>query len=365
VVVELQTPAGEICIELLPEAPGFTETVPNFLGYVNRGDYEGTFVHRSVPGFVVQGGGFAFDESGYRGICDEGCTTVDSEFAGVSALLGCGPGEAQACNVRGSVAMAKLGGDPDSATSQWFINLADNPGLDTANGGFTVFGRVVDMAVVDAIAGLPRVDSEFVLRTPLRSAFSELPLTGALPPSCFDLADVALVLQSGSCGQSAVPEPDPLLGIPFYYFVAPSCFEAPAACSGAAEDLDVCEIVRIDSQLFFRGTPPIPSTCGEREASDLAQADLAEDVSQRLVLISDAFVVPEPRPARSGLSALATLALLAGWRSARRGGAGDPRRGDLSHRRVTRSGHAPSAPGAPADLPRAGRARAGRAGSGS
>lgn len=65
-------------------------------------------------------------------------------------------------NVRGTVAMAKLGGDPDSATSQWFFNLVDNSAnLDVQNGGFTVFGQVIGegMSVVDTIALLPRVNA--------------------------------------------------------------------------------------------------------------------------------------------------------------------------------------------------------------
>jgi cyclophilin family peptidyl-prolyl cis-trans isomerase len=63
-------------------------------------------------------------------------------------------------NIRGAISMAKLGGETNSATSEWFINLADNPDLNTQNGGFAVFGQVKasSMAVVDAIAALPRVD---------------------------------------------------------------------------------------------------------------------------------------------------------------------------------------------------------------
>jgi cyclophilin family peptidyl-prolyl cis-trans isomerase len=73
-------------------------------------------------------------------------------------------------NVRGTIAMAKLGNDPNSATSQWFINLANNAAnLDDQNGGFTVFGEVTaGMDVVDAIAALPLYD--------FGSAFTNLPL---------------------------------------------------------------------------------------------------------------------------------------------------------------------------------------------
>lgn len=155
--VIMETPLGEMEIELFDEeTPG---TVENFLNYVNDGDYDDSFIHRSVPGFVIQGGGFAF-------------------VAGQTAPVPVDPpiqNEFNRSNIRGTVAMAKLGGNPDSATSQWFINLADNSssldGSDGQGGGFfTVFGRVIGdgMEVADAIAALPRVDAG--------SPFSELPV---------------------------------------------------------------------------------------------------------------------------------------------------------------------------------------------
>lgn len=130
------TPLGNFEVELFSDqAPN---TVANFLNYVDDEDYKDSFVHRSVPGFVIQGGGFVFRDG-----------TVD--------LVPTDPpvqNEPGISNERGTVAMAKVPGDPDSATSQWFINLVDNPTLDTDNGGFTVFGKVVGdgMDVVDLIA---------------------------------------------------------------------------------------------------------------------------------------------------------------------------------------------------------------------
>ena len=137
--VIMQTPFGAVEIELFDEeAP---ETVANFLTYVNDGDYVNSFIHRSVPGFVVQGGGFTFDDGAYVSIPTD--PPVINE-PGIS-------------NLRGTIAMAKLGGDPNSATSQWFFNLADNSAnLDNSNGGFTVFGQVTGngMEVIDQIAAL-------------------------------------------------------------------------------------------------------------------------------------------------------------------------------------------------------------------
>ncbi len=130
IVVPVTTPAGEICIELFKDYT--PNTVANFLGYMDSGDWDGMFFHRSVSGFVLQGGGFA-----YRG----------GEFVFTSENPSPIAGEWDHplnTNMAGTVAMA-LSGGPDTGTNQWFINLGDNTNLDDAsNGGpFTVFGRVV------------------------------------------------------------------------------------------------------------------------------------------------------------------------------------------------------------------------------
>ena len=161
-------PNNLIYIELFDQAgPSRTRTTPltaaNFLAYANAGEYNNTFIHRSVPGFVVQGGGFTVT-SAQPGISIGNVTQRDPVVNEPK------PADASAANnVRGTIAMAKLGSDPNSATNQWFFNLADNSfgpsgldngrdGLDNQNGGFTVFGRVLGngMAAVDAIAQVPR-----------------------------------------------------------------------------------------------------------------------------------------------------------------------------------------------------------------
>ena len=104
-------------------------TADNFLKYLKKGRYDQSIFHRSVPGFVLQGGGYLAPLAP----ADEG-GTVDpiSTFKTIKNQ----PGNS---NLRGTIAMAKLAGDPDSATSQWFVNVGDNLELDTQNDGFTVF----------------------------------------------------------------------------------------------------------------------------------------------------------------------------------------------------------------------------------
>ena len=138
--VKLSTSAGDIVVELDPaKAP---KSVANFVQYVKAGHYDGTIFHRVIPGFMIQGGGMKPDMS-------EKTTRAAIALEARNGLN----------NVRGSVAMARTA-VPDSATAQFFINLADNIFLDAANSrdghGYAVFGKVVDgMAVVDKIRDAP------------------------------------------------------------------------------------------------------------------------------------------------------------------------------------------------------------------
>ena len=139
--VYVDTVLGSFTIELLDDISPLT--VANFLNYVRDGDYDGTFFHRALPGFVLQGGGYSLGSNGAP-IAVASDPPVSNEF--------------RLSNIRGTIAMAKLGGNPDSATNQWFVNLTDNSAnLDAQNGGFTVFARVIGdgMNVVDAIVAQP------------------------------------------------------------------------------------------------------------------------------------------------------------------------------------------------------------------
>lgn len=120
------------------------KTAKNFLKYIKKDLYDNSIFHRSVPGFVLQGGGF----SAPLRPADEGGRV---EPIPTFNMIKNQPGNS---NLRGTVAMAKQAGDPDSATSQWFVNLDDNLALDSQNEGFSVFGKVLGegMDVVDQLA---------------------------------------------------------------------------------------------------------------------------------------------------------------------------------------------------------------------
>jgi cyclophilin family peptidyl-prolyl cis-trans isomerase len=144
--VKLSTSKGDITIELYPDkAP---KTVANFLRYVDDKFYDNTIFHRVIPNFVIQGGGFTADLT-QKTTRDP---IVNESNNGLS-------------NVRGTLSMARTS-DPNSATSQFFINVADN--IRGGNGksdldpngvsadGYAVFGKVIDgLSVADVIVAVP------------------------------------------------------------------------------------------------------------------------------------------------------------------------------------------------------------------
>ncbi len=135
-VVVMDTSLGKVKIELYPSLAPIT--VKNFLKYVDDKFYDGTIFHRVIPTFMVQGGGFlpGMKEKDTR------ANIKNEAYNGLS-------------NKRGTIAMARLS-DPDTASSQFFINVNDNLPLDKLDdrfmNGYTVFGKVIDgLDVVDKI----------------------------------------------------------------------------------------------------------------------------------------------------------------------------------------------------------------------
>jgi peptidyl-prolyl cis-trans isomerase A (cyclophilin A) len=135
-VVIMETSAGNVTIELDPKNAPIT--VENFLKYVDEGYYDNLIFHRVIPGFMIQGGGFD-DRMSEKGKQRGGIRNESSN--GLS-------------NKRGTLAMARTN-NPDSATSQFFVNLIDNDFLNGRPGrpGYAVFGQVIEgMDNIDTIA---------------------------------------------------------------------------------------------------------------------------------------------------------------------------------------------------------------------
>lgn len=217
--VQFITNRGNFNVDLFDkQAP---QTVTNFLNYVNANDFDASIFHRLVSNFVLQGGGFRFKDTApidtpkiHPDNPNNPTPTVKNEFG--------------RANTRGTVAMAKLdatvpGGGPDSATDQFFFNLANNTSLNTQNGGFTVFGQLstqADIATVDSIARLTIQN-----RSSFNSAFGEIPLsnyTGTNFPrdttaSNFALVrDIRIVSQPEKLVYSVIRNTNPALVTPTF-----------------------------------------------------------------------------------------------------------------------------------------------------
>lgn len=153
-LVRFETSHGDFTVELYPDDAPLT--VANFLRYVDEEFFDGTVFHRVVPGFVIQGGGLTTDlreKKTHAPVRNEATNGVRNE--------------------RGTLSMARTE-EIHSATSQFFVNLADNEFLDQKPGryGYAVFGRVVDgMESIDKIAALP---------TGRRKGHSDAPLEDVL-----------------------------------------------------------------------------------------------------------------------------------------------------------------------------------------
>jgi cyclophilin family peptidyl-prolyl cis-trans isomerase len=155
-VVKLTTTRGGITIELDPaKAPISTE---NFLSYVKAGTYDGTIFHRVIANFMIQGGGFTPD-------MQKKPTNKPIKNEWQNGLK----------NVRGAIAMARLGGDANSATNQFFINTVDNAFLDRPQpdgAAYAVFGKVTE--------GLEVVDAIRAVKTGNKAGHSDVPIEAVI-----------------------------------------------------------------------------------------------------------------------------------------------------------------------------------------
>lgn len=148
--IRFETSNGAFTVELFSEAA--PQTVANFLRYVDEAHFDGTVFHRVVPGFVIQGGGLTADlapKPTHEPIENEASNGLKNE--------------------RGTLSMARTN-DPNSATSQFFVNLADNDFLDPRAGqaGYAVFGRISE--------GLDVIDSIASTRTGRRKGYDDVPV---------------------------------------------------------------------------------------------------------------------------------------------------------------------------------------------
>ncbi len=137
VKIIMETSKGTLELEL--DAVKAPISTANFVNYAKKGHYDGTIFHRVIPGFMAQGGGFTADKQ-------QKPTDAPIKNEGQNGLK----------NDRGTIAMARTP-EIDSATSQFFINVVDNEGLNyPSNGGYAVFGKVTKgMDIVDAIVSVP------------------------------------------------------------------------------------------------------------------------------------------------------------------------------------------------------------------
>lgn len=149
--VKLATSAGDIVVELAPDkAP---KTVENFLQYVKDKHYDGTVFHRVIDGFMIQGGGFTPELS-------QKPTRAPIALEATNGLK----------NDKYTIAMARTG-NPNSATSQFFVNVKDNAMLNAPNPdgyGYTVFGKVV--------SGTEVVDKIRAVRTGMKNGMGDVPV---------------------------------------------------------------------------------------------------------------------------------------------------------------------------------------------
>jgi cyclophilin family peptidyl-prolyl cis-trans isomerase len=271
-IVKFATDMGDINVLMYDQsAAGATRTTPqtvaNFLRYMNDGKYNQTVFHRSARNFVIQGGGFTRPTSDGLG------PSTIATYAAVQNE----PGNT---NVRGTIAMAKQGGNANSATNQWFFNLANNASnLDAQNGGFTVFGRIIKgLDVMDAIANVDVWD--------LGSPFDTLPLRGHVQNAAvrrseyvgMNISAMSELSYSVTSSNTAVANPtlDGTNLTVSYGAAGTANLTVRVTCADGTVVDDVFT-VRVNSAPFIAGLTPGSSTVGRNSAFTLTVPTVIDD----------------------------------------------------------------------------------------
>lgn len=157
-IVEVQTSLGTFFVEVNEEAAPVT--AGNFLNYVTSGRYNNTFIHGTTGGSLIRGGGYTYNS------CTVGPEPIPTEAPIPFEETGLS-------NLDGTIAALHPSGNANGATSQWFINMGNDPGLDTQDGGYAVFGKVLGdgLDVVRSISVANVVRLGFFLETPTTNYF--------------------------------------------------------------------------------------------------------------------------------------------------------------------------------------------------
>jgi cyclophilin family peptidyl-prolyl cis-trans isomerase len=265
-LAQFRTPFGDIEVELYDQQKPVT--VRNFERLVHSGAYQNTFFSRLIPGFVAQGGGYFNFNPASTNLFGPPWSNVGSvpNFGAITNEFYVGP---RLSNTNGTIAMAKVGNDPNSATCEWFFNLADNSAnLDNQNGGFTVFGHVVrDSSGVLGLFnslhygyGMQNLQSWYTNDAIATNLFQNLPVIyqGNVPPHYPDLVyvDISLLsVQISTTNQQRQISWNSINGatnVVEYTTVLPPVWKTLTATNGNGSRLTVPDPTSANSFRFYR-----------------------------------------------------------------------------------------------------------------
>ncbi len=244
--VQFRTTVGDIELELYDQDKPVTVT--NFLYYVKQGYTNDMFIHRWVPGFVIQGG------LAYTANRQTASPSIKFITAQPSIVNEYSTGRTFS-NTNGTIAMARVGGVINSASSQWFINLGNNSSLDAVDGGFTVFGKVI--RGYDVLAKFSSSTTEMWRATTGSQPLTEIPVKSATPSFPGDLIYIDITLLNvrvtsvGNSKQIVWRSVKDKSNIVEYTTVFPPVWQTLSNPTGTGSDLTVTDSSG-DTKRFYR-----------------------------------------------------------------------------------------------------------------